>query len=239
MSRDDTKRILRLHTALESVMTDKRFDDGRRMGSDLRNFVVAYLWAAFENPTDSDARYQRTKELAGIISDRPGIKLDGYRLRSLYAADAPRYEPRSLYEHALCPVPMQRGPRTGEPCGKRGSMSFRVTDSVTGEWEIQGWCRNHQAFANAARAAEMSTPKPEPLPNTGGLLPGYIRAKNWPDLYVAAKPSWKPPSIGIDANDWPVLAKVAEKAVIPQFEVLAGGSEDSDLPAPILQLVSS
>lgn len=238
-AKDNTKRILALHSRIAAVNADKRFEDGRRQGHDLRIFIVGYFWACFEFPTDTEARWDRTKELAGLATHSHGPQHTGYRLKGLYAADLPRYEPVNFYQHALCQVPMQRGPRAGEPCNKNGTYGFRVTNGVTGEWDTRGWCRQHESYASEARELERITPKPTPMPNTGGLLPGYIHASNWPDIYKATRPSWEPPSIGIDANDWPVLAKIAEKAITPQFEALTGGGEDSDLPAPMLRLVSS
>jgi hypothetical protein len=238
---DNTKRILRLHTDLNRVMTDERFDDGRQRGHELRSFIVAYYWARFEGG-DKDAAWIRTKTLAGFTAHRFGAQHTSYRLREAYRSDAPRFEPAN-FRHAqpTCPAPMLRGPRVGEPCGKAGTYSFRVTDPATGEWELRGWCSRHRAEAERARRYEQTVKKPEPLPNTGGLLPCYIPASNWPDIYTAASPGWKPPSIGLCADNWPVMARVVAHER-PKFEALDGGGDSSDADdatLPALRLVST
>lgn len=243
MARDNTKAILKLHTSLARVMADSRFSDGRRKGADLRAFIIAYHWARFEGG-DRDAMWARTKELAGLTGNRD----DGWKLRQLYEADAPRFEPpnEKPWARPLCPVPMIRGPRTGEPCGKSDSLSFRRTDPTTGEWADVGYCARHRdigerEFRNQ-RQQHAATPAPIPIPNTGGLLPCYIRATNWPDIYTdASHGSWKPPPVGIAADDWPVLVKVHEKAREARkgWSVVVGGQEASgdNTPPPALRLV--
>jgi hypothetical protein len=242
---DNTKRILRLHTNLARVMADNRFEDGRRKGPELRQLVIAYTWARFEIPGPDDDQvgklHDRILVLAGLAARlRPSI---GFR--ELIRADAPRFEPpgpRFGGSSWGCPSLMTRGPRAGESCGKRPSLSFRVTDPATGEWEDRGWCTRHRVDADQEWAAErgrVAAGVPTPLPNVGGLLPCYIRASNWPDLYESASIGWTPPEIGIVADDWPVLAKVHEHAP-PQLKVLDGDSETDDdvVAVPRLRLVT-
>lgn len=231
-SGDQTKRVLRLHSDIARVMSDGRFDR-RRHGAELRHFIVSYFWASFEC-RDSDERWKRVLQLSGL-SDRRDVE---YALRQLFAYDAPRYEPESLFGYPVCKELMQRGPRAGDECGKHSTFSTRVTDLSTGEWEMQGWCSNHRRLGELYQQSSRHAPTaPEPLPNTGGLLPGYIRASNWPDLYAAALYGWKPPSVGINADDWPVLAKV-QAHVRPVFTSLDGGCEKSAAELPRLRLVT-
>lgn len=240
-TRDNTKQILRLHTDLARVMADERFDDGRHKGYELRSFIVAYRWARFEGG-DHETIWARTKVLAGLTAH--GDNLTGHRLKELYRADAPRYEPASMtdWRQHRCTVPMMRGPRTGEPCGKRPDLTGRITDPDTGEWEIRGWCSRHRDIGERVLRYERTVPKREPYPNVGGLLPCYIRASNWPDIYAAASYGWKPPSVGIEADDWPVMRRVVANAVLqPKFTALDGGGETTgtDAEIPALRLVTS
>lgn len=239
---DNTKAVLRLHTQLARVMADGRFSDGRRKGAELRAFIIAYHWARFEGG-DQDDQWERTRELAGLTGNRD----DGWKLRQLYGADAPRFEPvgQEPWHRPTCPVPMLAGPRTGEPCGKTGTLTFRRTDPVTGEWVNVGYCTRHKDIGDREyhrqRQQQAACPAPTPVPNTGGLLPCYIRATNWPDIYTDACCGWKPPPVGLAADDWPVLVKVHEKAQQARrwFTVVPGGQQttNDDRPPPALRLV--
>lgn len=242
---DNTKRILRLHTDLSRVLADERFDDGRPKGHELRGLIIAYYWARFEGG-DRETVWKRTMTLAGLRT-HGGEDLQRHRLRELYRLDAPRYEPTDYYQHwrSPCQVPMQRGPRAGEPCGRPPSLSFRVTDRETGEWTMRGWCSRHRAEGERVSRYERSAPPPvrKPLPNTGGLLPCHIKATNWPDIYKSADSRWEPPSIGICADDWPVLRRVEEHAVDARlrFTAIDGDAEadGTETPLPTLRLVLS
>jgi hypothetical protein len=233
---DNTKRILKLHAYLDRVMADERFADGRPKGPELRHLIVAYYWSRFEGG-DKEDRWQRTLTLAGLQG--PSRR---FRVQEVFRADAPRYEQYDAWRFRQCPSLMTRGPRKGEPCGKEGTRSFHVTDPATGEWEARSWCYRHKVDADEEYDAERARKRagfPIPLPNVGGLLPCYIRASNWPDLYTWASYRWTPPEIGIIADDWPVLAKVASKHMPkPQLHVLDGDGESSDGDVPALRLVT-
>jgi hypothetical protein len=101
----------------------------------------------------------------------------------------------------------------------------------------------HRLHAEQARimyARERSlTNVPEPMPNSGGLLPCYIRANNWPDVYVWADASWTPPYVGICADDWPVMAKVAKPPMTKvTLSAIDGGREIAPTSeTPSLRLV--
>jgi len=234
---NNVKAKLALHDRIARVMADERFHDGRSHGHDLRSFIVAHYWARFESK-DSDTAWTRTKDLAGVTSSRLGHKMTGHRIRELFRADAPRFEPPFAWRVSCCAL-MLRGPRTGEPCGRSASLSFKVTDAATGEWDTQGWCSRHRLDGErAARCERTKVVTVEPTPNIGGLLPCYIRASNWPELYESSRPGWKPPKIGIVADDWPVLARVVAHER-PVLSVLDGDDEESDVALPALRLVSS
>jgi hypothetical protein len=104
-------------------------------------------------------------------------------------------------------------PRDDRLCGTDGVIEVVEYDMVTG-WETAHWfCRRH-----AGRAAEVRVQlaaggePPEPIPNTGGLLPRYF-ATDWPEVYrkycdrargSLAPVAWEPPYYGCDADQWPV-----------------------------------
>lgn len=216
MTGDRTKAKLILHDQLARLWSDPRFVDGRDSGTALREFINAWLWARFEHGADRDPMW-------AALRDRiPGSRNQHY-LWGIYAADAPRYQPPFEYG---CVVPKTRGPNAGKPCNRSGS-TFRVTDPATGEWRMATFCKHHTLEADAARAAEKALVNvPEPLPNVGGLLPSYIKARNWPDMYARARHGWKPPYVGIVADDWPVMAKAVKAPVVKAgLTVLDGGGE--------------
>lgn len=224
MTGDRTKAKLALHNRLERLWGDPRFVDGRERGEDLREFITAWFWARYEHGTVQDAVW---KSLRARIR-RSG---DQHYLWGLYRADAPRFEP-SWEAYRRCEVPKTRGPNTGEPCGRANGTTFRVTNPATGEWRLATFCRQHDEHGRAARAAEQALVNvPEPLPNTGGLLPSYIGASNWPDMYAGARRGWKPPYVGIVADDWPVLAKATTAPVGKLgLTVIEGGRGHEPVP---------
>lgn len=236
---DRTKAKLALHARLEQLWSDERFTDGRKQGADLREFITAYLWAAYEGATGDELWESMRKRI--VRSEQQ------FYLRSIYTADLPRYEPVSFRQGDRwpgCPVPKTRGVNAGKPCGKRGRSSFRVTDPETGEWSMVTYCTAHKAIGEQASAAERALVNvPEPLPNTGGLLPSYIKAADWPDMYAAVAHDWKPPYVGIVADDWPVLAKAVE-APVERFALKAidGGREAAEqdpTEPPVLRLIAA
>lgn len=106
--------------------------------------------------------------------------------------------------------------RSGSVCGADASIKVTEQDMVTG-WETDHWfCRRHCERARAVRAqlAARGEP-PEPVPNTGGLLPRYFAA-DWAAVYRKncgrargglVPVAWEPPYYGCDADDWPVLGR--------------------------------
>jgi hypothetical protein len=225
----NVRRALALTAKLERLWADERFDDARRT----REFINAWLITRY-SAADHDAAFKET--LRRIGADRP------YGWYGIVSDDAPRYDGLKGNKHRRCPVPKTRGPRAGQPCGGSPAHQTRVTDEKTGEWTLQGWCRQHESHWRTMSARERTlTNVPEPLPNRGGLLPCYIRANNWPDVYVWAMSSWKPPYVGICADDWPVMAKVAKAPLTKvALSALDGGREAAPTGAsPALRLVTS
>jgi hypothetical protein len=109
----------------------------------------------------------------------------------------------------------ERDGRDGSVCGSHGTISVAERDMVTG-WETDHWfCSRHKDRAREVKAqlAARGEP-PEPVPNTGGLLPRYFAA-DWAVIYArhcerswtVRMLGWEPPYHGCDADEWPVPGK--------------------------------
>jgi hypothetical protein len=210
----DIKRMMGVRDTLTRIYADTRFPT-----NELRLLAVTAVWVVgIERPPGN--RWQRIMQI---------MRLDGYRFWHLISEDAPRYQPPTRYGNARCEAPKGPRARTPGPCGKSGNQSFRVTDATTGAWRIASFCTGHRAYAEQVHRAERelhaSGALPEPMPNTGGLLPCYINT-DWPDLYTRARSSWKPPSVGICADDWPVTALVAQAAP-PKLKLITSAEGES------------
>lgn len=216
---------------IDRLWADERFDDGRRYGHELRAFITGYLVARARHG-DHKAAFEEA--LAHVTGRYLGV---GHMWRMLLQEDAPRYTDRSDSRRG-CPVVKTRGKYAGKPCGRYQSFTARVTNIETGEWTLEGWCRAHEAAYRTMRAREQTlTNVPEPLPNIGGLLPSYLTATNWPDLYDSACYRWKPPYVGIIADQWPVMAKVATAPLMKvSLSLVAGGSQPAETSGPIPSL---
>lgn len=105
--------------------------------------------------------------------------------------------------------------RDNSVCGAHGTIEVTERDMVTG-WETSRWfCSRHKNRAREVRAqlAARGEP-PEPVPNTGGLLPRYFAA-DWAVIYARhcerswtpRMLGWEPPYHGVDADEWPTPGK--------------------------------
>ena len=90
-------------------------------------------------------------------------------------------------------------------CGADSHHKVLELDPRTG-WMIPHWfCKRHVGHAErvAGQVREQNKAAPEPIPNTGGLLPVYFKAP-WEEVYRHYAPScWEPPPYGLSADDWP------------------------------------
>jgi hypothetical protein len=221
------KDSLTLTDKLTKLWADDRFTEATRV----RDFINAWLITRYDLPHD-----EAFKETLRRLGDR------GHAWWGTVRDDAPRFDGMlGASKFRRCPVPKTRGPYAGEPCGRSFARQTRVTNPATGEWTYQGWCRQHEQHWRTMAARERTlTNVPEPLPNRGGLLPCYIPASNWPDVYVWAMSHWKPPYVGICADDWPVMAKAAKAPLTKvALSALDGGRESAPSgAAPVLRLVT-
>lgn len=91
-------------------------------------------------------------------------------------------------------------------CGANSHHRVLEKDPRTG-WVTAHWfCKRHKDHADrvAEQVRAQNERSPEPIPNTGGLLPSYFKA-DWTKVYRHYRPRWTPPVYGIAADDWPSL----------------------------------
>lgn len=228
MSGRDMRRVIRAHERLVRLYADTRFASQRR-GTQLRTLLAHMIWAGDVECLKGDALTDRLVALMPGLPTYPWSEID-----DAIREDCPRYEPpasRGRGSYGLCVGTMVR--RDG-PCGQKTlSLNQRRTDPVTGQWDIVAYCRRHEEEGREAYAMEQALQEsgalPEPLPNTGGLAPSHSRA-NWVKNYARVTPSWKPPSVGIIAADWPTLTRV--RATRVSFAVLDGDAEETGTDGP-------
>jgi len=215
MNGDELSRVLNVHKVMARAYADDRL---HRVGiCDMRSFVIAAAWVfTIERPREN--YWVRVAELVRI---RPES------LWLVFSDDAPRFQPPQSAQPRECEAAVLKRGKEGV-CGRRGTHSFRVTDPSDGTWRTAAYCTRHEAEAKTAFAAEQQMRRsriiPEPDANTGGLLPCYFRW-DWESCYAQAVRGWKPPRLGIRADDWPVMARAVP--VRPaRLTLVAGAGED-------------
>ncbi|MFI7691738.1 hypothetical protein ACIBQ6_21905 [Nonomuraea sp. NPDC049655] len=239
MDGNELRYLLKVRDDISQAMKDPRFPPATHRDGDLRMFAVTAIWVLGVERAPRGRRIQRVCEVMG---------LDNRQFWQLIRSDLPRYEPRrKSWDEGGCVVML---PRAKRPCGRAMASGFNVTNPVDGTWELTSYCLRHREEARAALAAEERRQQagvPEPLPNTGGLLPCYL-PWDWMKNYTKADSSWKPPKVGIRADDWPVLARVEmADPTPPRFKVVLGGvgheppglEEADDAIPPSLQLITA
>jgi hypothetical protein len=197
----------------------------KRMTPESRELILLLAWLVKRDPDRFDsagnARSTQTvwKRAASILGEYGTGRRKGSRLADLIDADRPRYEPdmrAEVWQHRLCSAPMIR--REGE-CGQHAVDHSLIVDPSTG-WRTPAWyCRRHQDWGRKLDAAWRAAEPVEPIPNTGGLMPSYLRADNgdagWIGVYRRASDwklsRWEPPSkYSLRADDWPTPGKEPE-----------------------------
>lgn len=90
-------------------------------------------------------------------------------------------------------------------CGAPPKWDYHLVekDPRTG-WHIDHYfCARHKDQYERVKAQLDAAPSaPEPVPNTGGLLPCYFGG-DWAKMYAKTRPGWVAPGCGIVADDWP------------------------------------
>ncbi|MFF9287553.1 hypothetical protein [Streptomyces griseosporeus] len=115
-------------------------------------------------------------------------------------------------------------------CGAPSHHRVLEKDPRTG-WITAHWfCKRHKDHADrvAEQVREQNEQAPEPVPNTGGLLPCYFKA-DWEKVYRHYLPRWQPPKYGICADDWPAVDEMmARPSRHSRLRVIVGtGLEDA------------
>jgi hypothetical protein len=112
-------------------------------------------------------------------------------------------------------------------CGANSYHCVEEKDPRTG-WVTAHWfCKRHTDHSKrvAEQVREQNETAPEPVPNTGGLLPCYFKA-DWEKVYRYYRPHWVPPKYGLCADDWPTPGETF-KAHRRLRVILGDDSEDA------------
>lgn len=215
----DAGRLRAYDAAVARIYADARMPPGTR------EVALAMAWIRRRHPGSPTG-----PRLWELMNDLVGC--DDYgraRLGGLLAADAPRYVPPPEVRDGSgpCDGPRHRPkprrpadpativhlpPGYTEPviddrfCDATARIQVVEHDMITGWARAYWYCRRHRDVAEQMRAQIQAkgTP-PEPIPNTGGLLPCHFDA-DWPQIYVQHRPGWKAPYHGIRADQWPTPA---------------------------------
>lgn len=113
-------------------------------------------------------------------------------------------------------------------CGAPSRHRVLEKDPRTG-WATAHWfCKRHKEHADRVteQVRVQNEQAPEPVPNTGGLLPCYFKA-DWAKVYQHYRPRWEAPSYGLCADDWPT-ADQALPSRHSRLRVVLGGGELED-----------
>ncbi|MGW8702877.1 hypothetical protein ACWGOK_39230 [Streptomyces eurythermus] len=213
----------------------RRVYQDKRMTPEARELILLLAWLAARDPDryDEDGQLVSWRERASAILGEygPGPR-KGSRLADLLYADRPRYEDkRDGWEMRTCAAPMIR--RAGL-CGQHATAHDYTVDQETG-WRTAAWyCRRHESWGRSLLAARQANPKPEPIPNAGGLVVSYLmtdgQEQAWARLYREAAEwkhdrQWEPPTkYGLRADDWPIPGKVVEPEPF-RLRLIASGGE--------------
>lgn len=175
---------------------------------------------------DDAPRYEPPESARNLQFDRPfceAPRLRPYKPRPYKPRTQPEIpEPIRLGSRRPAPLPPElealkaeamatytppRDWRTEDGvCGAQSHHRVLEKDPRTG-WITAHWfCKRHKDHADrvAEQVRTQNEQAPEPIPNTGGLLPCYFNA-DWEKVYRHYRRGWEPPKYGLAADDWPSL----------------------------------
>ncbi|MEV5348913.1 hypothetical protein [Streptomyces achromogenes] len=207
----------------------------RRLRPGTRDLILALGWVTLRDP-------QRHRPEATVWGrTREVLNADNSRLWKLIAEDVPRYEHDWHADPVGCQAPMVRA---GRLCGRTTTIGFPEFDPVTGWMTYWGFCSRPRCRAYMQpihdRAEGSKDRAPEPVPNTGGMLPLFF-TWDWETTYrramelVRHDPSWQPPSYGLSADAWPSVPGQERPRAFPRLRLVAsnGQTVKRDGPVPV------
>lgn len=115
-------------------------------------------------------------------------------------------------------------------CGAQSHHRVLEKDPRTGWVSAHWFCKRHKEHADrvAEQVREQNEQAPEPIPNTGGLLPVYFKA-DWEKVYRHYLPRWQVPKYGICADDWPTVDQATGRpSRHSRLRVVIGGFDLED-----------
>lgn len=222
-SADDRDALARYDQLLQRVYTE------RRMPPATRDLILALGWVALRDPrrhAPALSKWERAHEVMNV---------DHRTIWQALRGDAPRYEYDWHAGPHGCQAPMVRVDRL---CEKSPSLQFSEFDPATGWMTPWGFCSRLRCREYARpiyeRAHGSHERAPEPIPNTGGLLPLFFRW-NWESYYRKADPTWEPPSYGLSADEWPTVPGAEPVLAFPKLRLVASEGEivANRFPVPV------
>lgn len=235
MSPDDRDGLLRYDELAARVYGE------RRMPTGTRDLILALGWVTLRDPSRHDPTrsiWERTRDV---------LNADNKRMWQIIADDAPRYDARLTEVNTPhgCQAPMIRAKRL---CGRSTLIGFSEFDPVTGWSRYWGFCSRPRCREYGKpieeRARHSATKRPEPIPNTGGLLPLFF-SWNWEAKYFKAADliytihGWKPPSYGLSADEWPEVAGQEKPKAFPKLRLIASEGDVVAVTESAPQLVTA
>lgn len=190
-----------------------------RMPAGTRDLILALGWVTLRDP------HRHDPTVTTWVRAREVMNADNDAMWKLIADDAPRYEPDWQAGPNGCQAPMVR---VGRLCGKSTTIGFGEFDPATGWMTYWGFCsrpRCREYMRPISERAERSEGRaPEPIPNTGGLLPLFF-SWNWESKYRKAAPTWEPPPYGLSADEWPEVAGQEKPKAFDKLRLIASDGE--------------
>ncbi|OEV11328.1 hypothetical protein [Streptomyces nanshensis] len=228
-SADDRDGMLRYDQLAARVYSE------HRMPSGTRDLILGLAWSTLRDPRRHDPAapgvWARTRE---------NLNLSNKQRWEMIADDAPRYEHDWHAGPQGCQAPMVRVDRL---CGRSTSIGFAEFDPHTGWMTDWGFCSRPRCRAYMKpileRADRSKDRAPEPIPNTGGLLPLFFHW-NWEAKYRKAmelikhRSSWEPPSYGLSADQWPQVPGQEKPKAFPKLRLVTSNGEFIAHDAPAL-----
>ncbi|MFD9004438.1 hypothetical protein ACFV0T_26355 [Streptomyces sp. NPDC059582] len=130
----------------------------------------------------------------------------------------------ALKEEAMANYKPPRDWRTEDGvCGAASHHRVLEKDPRTG-WVTAHWfCKRHKDHADRVteQVRAQNEQAPEPIPNSGGLLPCYFNA-DWERVYKHYRPRWEPPSYGLCADDWPAADDAVRPTKHSRMRIIVG-----------------